>query len=96
MKKKKYFWSCVISFLLAIYSYHIRSAYITQYTWKQTSENGMIGGGVLCFGTNSSYTYFWPMIKKNGKSVGIVLFCFNKRMITFSLEDRKIGYYMYI
>ena len=82
--------------MLLIYAYHVRSAYVTQYTWKQTSGNGLIGGGIISFAENSCYTYQWPIIKKNGDSCGIVLFCINKRMIVFSLQDMKLGFYMYI
>ena len=95
MKKRNYY-ICFAIILLAIYFYYIRNAYITQYTWKQTSENGLIGGGILNFGNNSSYTYQWPIIKRNEECIGVVLLCVDKRLIVYSLQDKKIGFYMNI
>ncbi len=98
MKKKVKRILCVIIIILTIsvYAYYHRNAYVTQYTWKQTSDSGLIGGGVISFGENSEYTYQWPTIKKNGESVGVVILCICERMIVFSLEKKEIGFYMYI
>ena len=96
MKKRKFYLFCTILCLLLIYAYHVRSAYISQYKWKLTSESGLIGGGVICFGNNSGYTYQWPLIKWGKDNCGIVLLCFDRRMIVFSFQDKSVGYYMYI
>jgi hypothetical protein len=93
MKKKKLI--CFFLILLSIYIYFHRSSYVTQYVWKQTSGSGLFGGGIVCFGENSSYNYQWPLIKRNGETVGVVLLCFNKRLIVFSLKDKGINFYMY-
>ena len=96
MKKKRYYLLCTFFCLLLIYAYHVRGAYITQHKWKQTSENGLIGGGFISFGNNSGYTYQWPIIKRGEEYCGIILLCFDKRMIVFSLQDNSVGFYMYI
>ena len=46
MKKKMRFLTCtfVVLPMLATYTYFNRSAYITKYDWKKTSDNGTIGG----------------------------------------------------
>ena len=56
---------------------------------------GRIGNDFIHFNEGSGYTYQWPIIKKNGECRGLVLLCINKRMIVFSLIDKKIGFYMY-
>ena len=80
-----------------VYGYHVRRAYICQFTWKQTSEKGLIGGGIISFGNNNtSYTYQWPIIRRNDDCYGIVLFCVDKWMIVYSLQDNHLGRYMCI
>lgn len=96
MKKRKCYLLCTIFCLLLINAYLIRGAYVTQYKWKQTSGSGLIGGGIICFGNNSSYTYQCPIIKRGEECCGIVLLCFDKRMMVFSLQDKSVGYYTYI
>jgi len=94
--KKRFYLCSFLLILLVVYAYHVRSAYITQFTWKQTSENGLIGGGIINFGKNTSFTYKWPIIRKNEECHGIVLLCVDKWMIVYSLQDKHLGYYMYI
>ena len=96
MKKKKIFIFCSVIFLLSLNAYYHRNAYITQYTWKQTSNNGTIGNGIVCIGDSSNYTYQWPMIKKDENNVGIVLLCIGRRMIVFSLQNKELGFYVNI
>ena len=83
----------VILVILVLYVYYNNNSYVTKYTWKQTSENGTIGGGIVSF--SSAYSYNWPIIKRENEMVGIVLICFNKRMMVYSLQDKSIGFYMY-
>lgn len=94
MKKKKLIFCSII--LLSIYIYFHRSVYITQYDWKHTNSEGRMEYDFIYFDEDSSWTYQWPIIKRNGKCNGLVLLCINERMIVFSLIDKKIGYYMSI
>lgn len=92
--KKKYIFYVAFIVLLATYIYYHRNTYISHYDWKQTSNNGTIGSGFISF--DSNYIYQWPVIKYKGNSVGIVLLCINQRMVVYSLQDKNIGFYMYI
>ena len=65
----------VVLSMLASYLHFNQSAYITKYNWKQTSDNGTIGGGIICFGENSAYSYRWPIITKEKQYKGIVILC---------------------
>lgn len=95
MKKKyKIFFGTLI--LLTIYTYFHCNTYITQRQWKQTSDNGIIGGGIISFGDDSSFSYHWPIIEKDNKNIGVVLLCVGERMVVYSLQDNSIGFYMYI
>lgn len=91
MKRKR---NIIIVVILVLYAYYNNNAYVTKYTWKQTSENGTIGGGIVSF--SSAYSYNWPIIKRENEIVGIVMICFNKRMMVYSLQDKSIGFYMFI
>ena len=44
MKRKR---NIIIVVILVLYAYYNNNAYVTKYTWKQTSENGTIGGGIV-------------------------------------------------
>lgn len=95
-KKKKWKFFTLAIILLTIYTYFHCNTYITQRTWKQTSNKGIIGGGIISFGDNSTFSYYWPIIKKDNKNIGVVLLCVGERMAVFSLQDKCIGIYMYI
>jgi hypothetical protein len=89
------FFSGVMIILIIIYAYHVNSTYITHYTWKRTSEKGLIGSGLIAFGNDTNYTYRWPIIKFDGRNIGIVLFCVDKKMILYFMEDKRIAFYKY-
>ena len=94
--KKKYKRISLAIVLLAIYFYFHGNAYITQHTWKHTNNKGIIGGGIISFGDDSSFSYHWPIIEKDNKNIGVVLLCVGERMVVYSLQDNSIGFYMYI
>jgi hypothetical protein len=50
---------------------------------------------MLYFGKNSNYSYQWPLIRRDGESVGVILLCCYKRMVVYSLEDKRLGVYQY-
>lgn len=86
---------CIFIILIIMYTYHVDSTYITHYIWKRSSEKGLAGSGLIVFGHDSNYTYCWPIIKFDGQNIGIVLLCFDKRMILYSMEDKRIVFYKY-
>ena len=94
-KKIKYLF-CAIVVMLVSHAYINRSENIIRYKWKHTNDVGSISGDFICFGNNSSYSYHWPVIKKDGGGCGVVLIRINRRMILFSLTDYNIGVYMYV
>ena len=96
MAKRIKYILCAIVVMLVSHAYINRSENIIRYKWKHTNDVGSISGDFICFGNNSSYSYHWPIIKKDGGGSGVVLVCINRRMILLSLTDNKIGYYMYI
>ena len=49
-KKKKWKLFTLAIILLTIYTYFHCNTYITQRTWKQTSNKGIIGGGIISIG----------------------------------------------
>ena len=85
-KKIKYLF-CAIVVMLVSHAYINRSENIIRYKCS-------ISGDFICFGNNSSYSYHWPVIKKDGGGCGVVLIRINRRMILFSLTDYNIGFYM--
>ena len=96
MAKRIKYILCAIVVMLVIHAYMNRSGNITHYKWKHTNDVGSVGGDVICFDYNSSCSYHWPVIRKDGGGSGGVLVCINRKMILFSLTDNKLGYYMYI
>ena len=96
MAKKIKYILCVIVVMLVSHAYINRSENIIRYKWKHTNDVGSIGGDIIYFGNISSYSYHWPIIKKDGDGNGVVLICINRRMILFSLTDYNIGVYMYV
>lgn len=87
--------SFVIIILIIIYSYHVSRTYITHNIWKPISERELSGSGLIAFGNDTNYTYRWPTIKYDGQNIGIVLLCFDKRMILYFMEDKRIVFYKY-
>ena len=96
MAKKIKYLLCVIVVMIVSHVYINRSSNVTRYNWKHTNDVGSIGGDIIYFGNNSSYSYHWPVIKKDGGGYGVVVLCINRRMILFSLSDYNLGVYMYI
>jgi hypothetical protein len=86
---------CFGLFLLAVYACSLRGGCVTSYKWKHTTINGGIGSGMLYFGKNSNYSYQWPLIRRDGESVGVILLCCYKWMAVYSLEDKRLGVYQY-
>ena len=68
-KKIKYLF-CAIVVMLVSHAYINRSENIIRYKWKHTNDVGSISGDFICFGNNSSYSYHWPVIKKDGGGCG--------------------------
>lgn len=81
--KKKHKRICLAIVLLVIYIYFNCNAYITRRTWKHTNDKGIIGGGIVSFEDNSTFSYHWPIIEKDNKNIGIVLLCVGERMTVF-------------
>lgn len=90
---KKFYFFCFVIILLIIYAYHVNNTYISHNIWKRISEKDMTGKGVIDFGNNSNYTYRWPIIKQNGQDIGVVILSLNKRMILYSLQDKRVIIY---
>ena len=97
MKKKMRFLTCIFVVLpmLATYTYFNRSAYITKYDWKKQATKERLGGGIICFGENSAYTYQWPMITKEKEYKGIVFtMCWHENGSLFTGRQEN-WFYMY-
>lgn len=87
--------SASIIFAWLLIAYSTRSSYITDYDWKQTND-AIVCGDIICFNASSSYSYSWPLIKKNGKPAAIVLFQCNGRMCIFSTKEKTFALFMAI
>ena len=70
MAKRIKYILCAIVVMLVIHAYMNRSGNITHYKWKHTNDVGSVGGDVICFDYNSSYSYHWPVIRKDGGGSG--------------------------
>lgn len=92
----KYLKICIICFFASVFVIFTscpRYDYIPYYKWKQTSGDCEVGNGWFHFEKGSSYTYQWPIVKRYGKPLCIVLLCFGTDMMVYSLECKEICYF---
>lgn len=84
-----------VLFAFFLYATNTRTSVITNSTWKNTC-GASIGGGIISFGTKSSYEYQWPVIKRNDTAIGIVVANYDDRLIVLSLSEISVSFFMKI
>ncbi len=95
MKKLKTFTVGIFASLIALFMSCPRYDIITHYNWKLIDDADAPDFLDLHFDPIGT-KYKWPIIVKNEKCVGVVLFVTSNRLILYSFCDNGIIRYKYI
>ena len=95
LRKKILPFYCIAIIYMCFALYYNTPYYISKFAWKN-SGGGRISDVLIFKKSKDFYIINWPFIYKNNKKMGHIVFCFDKKLWIYSLqqyEDNHIGEY---